>query len=375
MKRQRMAHLTLAALTLGLAAGGGLLLSAQSDDDPPASEPAALQRVRVAAVEAAEGTREVRLSGVTRASRRAQLAFLTGGRLAERPVEIGDRVRAGQRLARLDDLESRNARDSARAALGELTARRAQSGRELERVRRLAEAKAATAEELEEADTAAEALRAAEDAARARLREAERLLDETVLEAPFDATVTEVLLEPGEHASSGRPVVAVSGTEGVEVEVEVPESLILELEEGREVTVELSALGGERVAGRITSAGRTSPGPGRLFPVIVTLDSGRRLLPGLTAELVLELGTAELSSLPVEAVINPGGRRPAVLVVKDGAVQRVEVEVGSLLGAEVTVEGDLAPGDLVVVAGHRGLLEGEQVVVERGDVERGEVER
>ncbi len=339
-----------------------------------AEEAEVLKRVKVAVVEAARTSRELRFSGTTRAARRARLAFSLGGRIVARPVEIGDRVARGQLLARLDDKEVANAVASARAALAEIEARRSQGERDLERAERLAAAKAATREELERAAAAAAALRAAEDAARARLAEAERQLGETRLTAPFAGTVTDVLFEPGELARPGVPVVSLAGDGEIEVEVEVPESVVPRVAAGDAVELRLPVLGGEAVPGRIESVGRTAAGPGRLFPVVATADADR-LVAGATAELVLKLTNDDALTLPVEAVVDPGGRRPAVFRVVDAGagarrVEKVPVEVGALAGdaggaVRITVRGELEAGDLVVVGGQRGLLDGERVEVQR----------
>jgi len=236
---------------------------------------------------------------------------------------------------------------------------------------------------------------AAEDAAAARLRESERLLAETGLRAPFDGTVTRVHYEPGEFAAAGQPVITLSGDGDVELEVEVPESVVGRIRVGDPATISMPVLGGLSVPGRITSVGLTAAGSGRLFPVVATLEpeesfgrraSGRAGSPspvagegrgegfwrrdmprtGVTAELVLRLTSDDMLAVPVEAVVNPGGRHPSVFRVADGdVVDKVPVDVESLLGDRVAVRGDLDAGQRVVVGGQRGLLDGERVEVLR----------
>ncbi len=366
--------LLLASVTLGIA----LYLSADAEraqGDGSAREPIRLKRVKVAAVEATRDARELRFSGTTRAARRARLAFSTSGRVVARPVEIGDRVGRGQLLAQLTDRELKNGLATARATLAELSARRAQSERDHARAEQLAAAKAATSEELERTAAAVSALAAAEEAAGARLEEARRRLEETNLEAPFDGTVTDVHFEPGEYARAGTPVITLSGDGELELEVEVPQSILPHIENGDEVDLRLPVLGREHIPGQVKSVGRTAAGPGRLFPVVAVFaadDAG--VTAGATAELVLKLTSDRALALPIEAVVNPGGRRPAVFrVAGDAGDQRVEkiaVEVGTLLSNDgdavsVIVRGDLEAGDLVVSGGQRGLLDGEKVEVKR----------
>ncbi|RMH23283.1 MAG: efflux RND transporter periplasmic adaptor subunit [Acidobacteria bacterium] len=350
------------------ALSGAIYLAASEDEPTTASELGpGPKRVRVATVERAAAERPLRFAGTLRAARRARLAFTLGGRLSRRPVEVGDRVGRGQLLAELDRSELDNAVASARAAVGEIVARRVQAERDRDRVVQLAAARAATEEERERAEAACEALAASEEAARARLREAERRLREAALEAPFAGTVTAVLLEPGEHAVAGRAVVALAGDGPLEVEVEVPESVIQRLRRASAVSVELPALDGVVLDGRVASAARAAPSPGHLFPVVVALDEAGPAAPGMSAEVVVHLVEADLLTVPVEAVVDPGGARPAVFRLAPSSpatVEEVRIEVGALLGDRVVVRGPLAAGDRVVVGGQSGLLDGDPVEVE-----------
>lgn len=364
----RLRTLVIALATLG----GAIYLSASQSTDPENSAERPPKRVVTGTVDTAADHRELRFSGVTRAADRARVAFSLGGRVLDRPVDVGDRVRAGDVLARLDSLEARNAVAGAEGQLAELAARRAQAERDVARAQALLDSKAATAEEVEKTRAGLDAVEAAEASAEARLREARRLLGETVLEAPFAGTVTEVHFEPGEYAVPGRPVVTLAGDGAVEVEVEVPESVVSRIAVGDTVAAHLPTFGLDTLEATIESVGRAAAGPGRLFPVIARLpeSSGGSTSPvvGATAELVLSLTRDAALTVPVEAVIDPGGRRPAVYAVgEDGRVAKVRVDVGTLLGDRVVVtlaegfEDALVPGDRVVVGGQRGLLDGERV--------------
>ncbi len=350
-----------------LVAAGVLLsavyLSADSETAADLSRRRPSKRVEVATVATAQAARQVRFSGVLRSVRRARLGFTRGGRVVSRPVQVGDRVRRGQVLARRDAVEFDNAVAAARAQLAEFAARRAQGEREAERARRLVAAKAATGEELERSTAALDALRAAEQAATARLREAQRRRDEVVLRAPFDGTITEVFFEADEFAAAGRPVVVLSGDGPIEVEVELPESLIIKVARGDAVQVDLPALGITGVPGQVTSVAHMAIGQGRLFPVVAAIEVPPQVVSGMTAEVLIEVSSNDTLAVPVEAVVNPGGRQPAVFRLRGETVEKVVIEVDGLVGELVIVRGALRAGDRVVVGGQRGLLDGERVEV------------
>ncbi len=345
-----------------------IVLAARSGSGGQAVPVAKAQpRVEVATLNPVASSRELVFRGVTQAGERARLAFAESGRLNRRSVELGDVVRRGQVLAELDDRQPRLAVESAMAAFAELQARHAQATRDQERVAQLAAAKAATQEELETAQAGLAAMAAVVDAARARLHQVERQLAENRLLAPFAGTVTEILHEPGEFVHAGQPILILSGEGAVELEVELPETVARRLQVGDEVQVILPDDAGARVDGKVTSVGRTALGPGRLFPLVVTLSEVPHLVAGRSAELLIQLPAEATLALPVAAVINPGGSHPAVFRLATPSpphrVQRVEVEVLNLIGDRVLVRGDLRADDRVVVAGQHSLLDGDAVEV------------
>lgn len=369
---------------------GAVALSRSADDTAvaPAETADRAPGVRVATVAAATeaAADRARFSGTVRSARRARLSFEVGGRLAERAVDIGDRVRSGQVLARLDAVELTNASAAAEAAAAEVRARLDQQIRERDRVEELFAANAATREEREQAGASVATLTAARDRADAQLAETRRRRSRAVLTAPYDGVVTDVPAEPGEYLPVGRTVLEISGDGRLEVEVGVPESMLAAVEslgEGARVEVALPFAGsspdGRTVFGRLRSVGRSTAGPGRLYPVVVDLGiaDGARVASGMAAEVLLpSFGAADSASgqdgslltLPLDAVINPGGREPAVFVVREAdgppTVERLAVEIRGWRDRHVlATAAGLAAGDRVVVAGQSALTPGGAVAV------------
>ncbi|MDY7092984.1 MAG: efflux RND transporter periplasmic adaptor subunit [Acidobacteriota bacterium] len=365
MRRGRLLAPIIGIALLAIALPLALTSRATSVEAPPI----ATKRVEVAPASTADVARDLRFSGIVRAERHAELSFPLGGRLVRRPVDLGDRVRAGQVLAELDLRQTANALESARAALAEVEARRMQTQQERQRVERLAASGAATAEELEQVTAAAEALEAAKAAAQARLEDARRMGDDSVLIASFAGTITEVRMEVGEYAGAGKTVMVVSGDGPLEVEVGVPEGLVTQLEPGSDAEARLPFAEDRTVPGTVRSLGRAAAGAGNLFPVVVALGEPQGVAPGMTAEVLLTSRTNDSVTVPLAAILNPGGSRPRVFrLIDDGAeeiVQQVAVRVEQLTGERVAVRGELEPGDLVVVSGHGGLLDGDTVEVVR----------
>ncbi|MCH9651156.1 MAG: efflux RND transporter periplasmic adaptor subunit [Deltaproteobacteria bacterium] len=362
MKRRKilpsLLGFTLLAIALPLA------LSSRAKETAVPERPH-VQRVQVQTVEAGEASRTLRFSGVLRAEHRAQLSFPFGGRLSSRSVAIGDRVEAGQSVALLNDRKLRNTLSAAAGNLAEIEARQVQMTLETSRVERLVAAGAATQEELEQVSAAQAALSSSRDAARARRDEASRVLREASLIAPFAGTVSRVALEPGEYAGAGKTVVEISGDGPLEVELGVPEGWIRSLSEGQEVQVDLPLSSSGTVPGHITSITRAGVGSGRLFPVVVSLEARDGISAGMTTEVAMPTESGARLTVPLGAILNPGGSRPTVFRLAEDRAERIAVEVEMLLGDRVAVAGALQAGDQVVTSGLASLVDGDAVEVVR----------
>ncbi|PIE69005.1 MAG: hypothetical protein CSA21_04255 [Deltaproteobacteria bacterium] len=319
--------------------------------------------VQVARVEQVTTKRTIRFSGITRAARRAMLAFSIPGRLLTRPVEVGSRVPKGFEIASIDVREYQNMVNMAQARVGELQIRAAQAIRDQQRIQQLAEERVAPTENLEQATAATDALHASLAAAKAQLDEARRAVKETSLKAPFSGTITAVFLEPDEYASPGKPIASLAGDGGIELQVEVPENMVSTLTEGDPVRVFLPIADGKEVTGRITSVAHAADPAKGLFLVVVTLDPLPELVPGMTTEVILEVTRKGELTLPVTAILNPGSSRPYVFAVHNKVVHRVPVVLRSFSGDRIVVQGSLSPGDAVVVSGHTMLTDGDTVQV------------
>ncbi len=357
-------------LGIGLVVGLGTMAVAGGNGEPgsppPAPTPEGPRTVAVAAVTTPDGAGELRFSGIVRAERRADVAFTVPGRIGQRRVDVGDRVKAGQAVARLDAGQYQNNLRRARATRADVRARLDKSRRDLARVEALLAERAAGLEEVEAVRTGVEAAEAGLAAAEAQVAEALRQQREAILVAPFSGVVTQVFAEPGEYARPGVPILAISATSALEVEVDVPESLRARVGPGDSVTIDLPLLGRAGLEATVASVGAAARN-GRLFPVIVTLpDEVQNVSPGVTADVVIA-GDGQPSGLvvPIEALVNPTGGTSYVYRVVANRVERVTVGVVGLEGALVRVEGALTADDTIVTHGQENLVAGEIVVVQQ----------
>lgn len=306
------------------------------------------------------------LDGITRARRRAVLSFSTAGRLLWRRAEVGDSVKRGQLLARIDARAFVNQLASVKGSLGNLRAELGQAGRDARRAATLVAAKAWAARQAEAAKTRLDALSARYAAFVARRNEARRQLRESRLVAPFDGIVSSVRLELGEYATPGRPVIEVVSQQ-VEVGLDLPESALGTVHVGQRLSVTLPFLNRRKVGAVVRAISRAATGSGQLFPLRATLDASDVPI-GVTAKVALPARTTLAFAVPLCAIVDPTGEGPSIFVADGKArrARRVDVRQLGLAGANVAIEplerGALSAADRVIIAGLIGLADSDDVM-------------
>jgi len=355
---------TIAATTLGtVLLAGALVYAFQTPPEPMATELPQKTLIKVQPVSRSEAGRTTVFSAVTRPKHRAVLSFTTPAKMTRREVEIGTQVHAGDLLAALDLRQFDSAVASAAAAVDEVKVRLAQAERDDHRYKELEKKQAVSPSVVEQYESTHAQLRANLAGAEAQLAEAQRLRDEAELRAPFNGIVNKVFLEPGEWAPAGQPIVELVGSDDIELEVEVPETIIGQLHKGQKVDIRLPFLNKLTTNGTIEHLARATTAAGHLFPIVISLDPTPQLIPGMTAELAITVEAPPAILVPVAAVINPGGSNPSLFVLEGDRVHEVAVQIEQFLGDKVMVSGNLADGSLVVTSGQTNLMDGKQVEV------------
>ncbi|MBV1858903.1 MAG: efflux RND transporter periplasmic adaptor subunit [Nannocystaceae bacterium] len=252
----------LGVLALVAVAGALAFPLMPSSDAAVATTPEdATKRVVVARATSSETAHELRFSGVVRAKRAAKLSFTGPGRVQKRWVEVGDRVEAGAVIAALDRRGASNRIARAKAGVRQAAEQLAQGKRDHTRTDQLAAERAASHAELESAIHAVSLYSVSRDAAQVELDEAQRMHRDGVIRSPFTGTIVRVNAEPGEFVGAGQSVVQING-DTLEVEVQVPETVLPDIEVGDAASLSLPLQGGQAITGRIESIGHGGEGAG-----------------------------------------------------------------------------------------------------------------
>ncbi|MBD0273646.1 MAG: efflux RND transporter periplasmic adaptor subunit, partial [Acetobacteraceae bacterium] len=182
--------------------------------------------VQVAEVRLAPAAADRAYTGVVRARREADVGFRAGGRIIARLVDVGDRVFAGQELARLDPADLALAARAAEADLAAAEAQSRQAAADAARSRTLLAAGHVSAAYDDQRVAAARSAAERAAAARAQLDLAHRRLDYAVLRAPTGGVVTALLAEAGQVVPEGQAVLRLANPEERELVVQVPEAAV-----------------------------------------------------------------------------------------------------------------------------------------------------
>jgi RND family efflux transporter MFP subunit len=360
--------------------------------------------------------------GRAKASAEVNLAFRVSGPLIERPVNVGDFIKKGDVVARIDprdfetalaDLSNKLAEARAQlkalrvarpeeigsleAALAAAKATLAKAEADYQRVQQLYlndnaskadfdQARALRDVAREAVNTAIERLRIGQRGARAEDIEAQHArirtleakqklardaLEDTWLKVPFDGYIAQTFVENFQYVRAMQPIVRLLDIARIEMVVHIPESLISLAPHVTDITVRYDTFADREIPAHIKEIGTEASQTTRTYPVTLIMKQPQdiQILPGMAGK-----ATGRIESLdqvagagvvvPVSAVFSPEGNDKSCVWVIDEATQKVmrrNVTLGELTAVGIRVTSGLKPGEWIATAGVRSLREGQQV--------------
>jgi RND family efflux transporter MFP subunit len=277
----------------------------------------------------------------------ANLAPKMMARVREVRVNAGQAVKQGDVIAVLDDRDVRARSQQASAALRAAEAQAAQAESELRRTQTLFQKQAATQQDLDAADTRAKSARAQVAQGRDMVEEAQVVLGETTLRAPFDGVVGARFADPGDMGVPGKPIAIVHDPGSLRLEANLSESCSGPLALGMSVAVRLGTPPVELNA-RIEEIAPVADPQSRTRLVKAALPAQAGLRPGMFATLRFACGTHRALLVPAKAV-RRAGQLESVRVAGDGEARLRNVRTGKAYGEQVEILSGVQPGEMVLV--------------------------
>jgi RND family efflux transporter MFP subunit len=292
-------------------------------------------------------------SGEIRAHHETQPGFRIGGKIAERLVDAGARVVAGQALMRLDPGDAGLQLDAAKAQ------------------HRLAEADAKRFRALRSkgfvSQAALDAKEAALASAAAQLGLAENQADYTTLRADRAGVVAEILAEAGQVVAAGQPALRLAADGEREVAIAIPESQLAQFKTG--AAAEIILLDGAPLAGRLRELSPAADPASRTYAARVTLTETRPdIALGMTARVRFTAENKDEGLLiPLSAVFQQGRQAAVWIVAADRSVSLRPVQIAAYRDDGAIVAKGLAAGERIVSNGVHRLAPGEKIrIIESG---------
>lgn len=193
------------------------------------------------------------------------------------------------------------------------------------------------------------------------------LQENTQLLSPITGIVTARNYDSGDMYSGGSPIFTVEQIRPVKLLINVSESLFTKVKKGKDVDIRLDVYGDEVFKGKVSLVYPTIDPNTRTFPVEIKIDNNdERVRPGMFARVTIGFGTQNHVVAPDLAIVKQSGAGDRyIYVYKDGKVYYEKVELGRRMGNKYEVISGVNSGDQVVISGQSRLNNGMEVEIEK----------
>lgn len=317
--------------------------------------------------------------GRAKATREVDMSFRVAGPLVKRPVNVGDEVRKGQELARIDPRDFQvNLRDAqGQLERAEAILKRAES--DYERVVQIkkqdpgAVSQAMIDRNRQQVESTTAEIRSLQ----AAVASAKDKLAYTYLKAPFDGIVTSTYVENYEDVKAKQPVIRLIDHSQIEMIVNIPEDLIYQADylktAGKAFRVRFDPFPNRELKPQIKEIGKEASKTTRTYPVTLIMDQPEdiKILPGMAGKATRAAALPGEESrgdiiIPETAVFSVDEMDNTFVWIIDTQTKTVskrEVKTGELLDTGIAIEDGLKPGEWIATAGVHYLKEGQQVSI------------
>lgn len=325
--------------------------------EEPAPEPPAIPYVKIVPVESSGTAFNRQFYGRVAARQTVDIAFQVGGQLVELPAVEGQPIEEGALIARLDVEPYQIAYDQA-------VVQKQQADRNLARLSKLS---GSTVSKVSVDDA-----RTAVDLAEIAIRNAKRSLDNATLTAPFDALVAARNVSNFTTIAAGTPIVRLHDMSELHIEIEVPEVLFQQPNDGGDFTIEAQFVSSpKRFPLSIREFNAEASQVGQTFRMTFGMSppEGLNILPGNSVTVYASGNSGdEILTVPVSAVKLANDKSAEVFVYAPsaddpnlGSVARKKVTIAPTEAGRMQITSGLAQGDEIVATGTSRLTDGQEV--------------
>lgn len=290
------------------------------------------------------------LTGTLRASLESEVAADAAGKVTATFVERGQRVKKGDTLAILDARGAAITASAMSAQSNLAQAQLEQAKRECDRVKSLKESGAISQAEYDRVTSQCQTTQFQVAAAQAQAQNAQKIVGDAVIRAPFGGIVGERYVNVGQYVQPSTKVVSLYDPDPLRLELTVPEQNIGGLKPEMPVVYTVSAFGDEKFSGTVKFISpNIRPTTRDLVIEAFCPNAEGRLRPGMFALANLQVGEKKLAAVPASAVRKNEAGDARVYVVVDKRIQERVVQLGGEAEGQVGVVVGVKSGENVVV--------------------------
>jgi RND family efflux transporter MFP subunit len=334
-------------VTAAVLLGSGTLLL--GGDTGPTSTPKHESPLKAPVVAAASAVIDdvIAAAGTLGSKNTSVLSSKIMGKVVALNVHEGDPVKEGQLLLKIESGEITAQVIQAQAAYNNAKL-------QYDRIKSLFDVRAATQMEMDQATLGLQT-------AEAGLKAATAMESYTVITAPISGQIVEKRINLGEMAMPGQPVLRIEDNRSLRLEAMVRESDLVHIRTGQSVKVQIDAMPGKDLNGRVAQVVPAADVRTHSFLVKIDIPSERGLITGMYGKAFFSKGRRIAVTVPKTAVVDMAGITGVYIVGADGRAAFQMVQLGMDQGSTVEVLTGLSAGDRVVADHTLGRIEGRMI--------------
>lgn len=317
------------------------------------------------------GGEQVRVfSGTAQTDKIINLSFRNSGIITTFDIRLGQRVKKGDLLAQLDNVQSRLAYEQSVSSLNSAASQMNTSKLNLDRIRSLYEKGSASLSDYENAKNSFRNAEASHQSAQRSVDIQQEQINYGFLYAPEDGTIAAVNSEIDENVSPGQSIAVLNAGQDMQISMGLPESVINRVTQDMVVNMTFSALTNQSFSGRVTEISPTIDNNTSTYPIRISIvDPTDDIKAGMAASVTFNFDSFSTGDeslvVPAKAVGEDDQGRFVFLISNSGqdlgTVSKQYISIGELTSEGFEVINGLSLGQKIATAGLQTLLEGQQV--------------
>jgi multidrug efflux system membrane fusion protein len=353
-------------LTFGLLLVAVIFISCgeKKEEEKPPVRPVSYQEVGFLG---GESTRT--FNGTANTEKVINLSFRNNGIITEFHLKIGQTVKKGQLLAKLDNVQSRLNYENSLSSLNSAKSQRNTEKLSLDRVRSLYEKGSTSLSDYEAAKNQYRTAVDSYESAKRSVAIQQEQIRYGFIYAPENGVIAAVNAEIEENVTAGQNIAVLNAGSDMKIELGIPENIINQVQKDMTVVINMSSLEGKTFSGQITEVSPSIDPNTSTYPVSVKIiDPSKEIKSGMAANVTFEFGKVQSSNktlvIPAKSVGEDATGNFVFLIEESDSksiVKKQPVTVGNLTSEGFAVKTGLTAGQKIAIAGLQTLLDGQEV--------------